>query len=217
MKKSKMNRTWFTLIELIVVILIMGVIAASINMMFSMDQRNEIRSQACIDRIYGEISSYFNQASTWRGIYTWDQNQEIFYPDKYIIDFDEDENEITLEFDDNEESLTWAKYQQFELEWDDEVWEYYCYDNNEGYHINLSWDLKEIEMLSNMESDENEPGILLNEDEGIFTGSIQLIYEDSEEKLLAEFEVDRRVQQIRNRRCLEYEDNDFMSCWRRSQ
>ena len=197
----------FTLLEIIVVVIIIWLLLASMSNVFEMKDRDLIRSKTCVDSSFWTIKNFFDMASTWKGVYTW---TDIVYPESYIINFNTDEDNIELTYSWND---TWT-YESIIFNNDDWVSSDYCYDNTRWYHIQLSWDISEIKVSRLLQSNINSPAIIIDNDPVVNMWYFDLFYvpADKEDKrILNRYIFDRRVQQLRNSRCLQ-RGNNFSTC-----
>lgn len=63
-----MHKKGFTVLEILLVVLILGIIITSVSNFFKPANRNVIYSEICINKIYGSVHNYLNKAITGKGI-----------------------------------------------------------------------------------------------------------------------------------------------------
>ena len=224
------NNKWFSLIEIVFVLLILSILFVAFQNFFAFDDRDYIRSQWCVNTVYWQIKNFFDNASTGKWLYTWDQ---MYYPDKYLMSFSwEPENEINFKFlsgfdftHDDVDDLDFLHYKTISLDWDSGISQHYCYDNSAGYHINLTWslindDTEYIRVNKMLHWTVDDPPFQITsqwseidrDDFTNLTWDIKFIFEQWDfERVISRIEFDRRVNKIYHNRCV-YRWEDYSTC-----
>jgi prepilin-type N-terminal cleavage/methylation domain-containing protein len=83
----------YTLIELLIVIVIVGVLMLAFKNIFQINNKDSLYGEACINNLYGEVSNYLYSAITSKGIKS---GNVTVYPSTYYIDFNTTTNAIRL-------------------------------------------------------------------------------------------------------------------------
>ncbi len=213
---QKIKRS-FTLVEFLVVILIVSMLLVYFWNIFSLNDKNFIQAQTCSNKIYWDISNFFNYAVTWRWIHIWTWYK---YPDLYNVDLNYISKKITLNYSWSDWSwifktidLTWSF-------WTSEDTKNNCYARN--YYVNITWWIAWTWLISVninklLQWDINSPSFIINSDKTLFTWSVDLEYCDWKYcKPITKFFVDKRIQNIKTIRCMKW-SNNWSICSLRSE
>lgn len=74
----------YTLVELIIVIVIIGILMIAFRSIFQVGNRDSLYGEACINNLYGDVSNYLYSAITSRAISSGNIKT---YPNTYYIEF----------------------------------------------------------------------------------------------------------------------------------
>lgn len=91
----KTKRHWFTLVEIVIVLMIIGIMMVAFKSIFKPRNQNTLYAQNCINIIYWEMNNFLNAAMTSKWLYTW--NTTVI-PDIYSISFNENTSRIDFKY-----------------------------------------------------------------------------------------------------------------------
>jgi len=94
LKNLKFSKA-FTLIEILIVVLIIGVISAAIWKFFSYRDVDRMNFDSCYIKTYWSIDSFFQQALSQKWVYTW---WDYKVPVYYNLVFDKDNQKLELQY-----------------------------------------------------------------------------------------------------------------------
>lgn len=190
-----MQKKGFTLLEILLVVLILGVMITSVSNFFKPTNRNAIYSEICINKIYGTVHNYLNKAITGKGIsFLTGWNGIIIYPDSYIVEFDYPDNQIHFWYTKWEST---ARYEEINLSGNRAPEN--C--KTEWYQVRLSWDITRLSIKKNLKEDLNTKGFILN---GLnpYTGEVIFLLQEFERVTPQhKFSVDARTQSMHRITC----------------
>ena len=93
-KSPMINKKWYTLMEIILVISVISVFVFIMKPFFQSNQKDFFYIESCSNKIYGDMNNFMYDWATSKGIYKG--NTKIF-PNQYIINI-KDSNTIALEY-----------------------------------------------------------------------------------------------------------------------
>jgi len=202
-----MNKKWFTIIEILIVIILISVLLVSFSWIFQLKSKSTLYWQVCVNNLYGDISNFFFAGITSKAIYSG--SQKIF-PSIYYIDFDVPNNQIILKYLNNDTINT---NRILELSWN--IWvSYYCLTNS--YKIILSWSSTTVKINKWLSQDENLQTLTLSWWASNFLGEVDFLLCENNNpscKDIWKFQIDTRIQNIKKKICLVL--NDTWSCQER--
>ena len=102
------RKSAFSLIEIVIVLLILGILMVSFKQMFQPKNQDLVYSQNCINMLYGEIQNFANASMTSKGLYT---GGETYFPEQYIITQDPKTNSIALQYSSGQNAITRKNFQ----------------------------------------------------------------------------------------------------------
>lgn len=186
-------RKWFTILEMILVILVMGIIFLFSQNLFLSTNQNSLYSQSCINFLYWDIRNFLEGGITGKGFFSG--NQRVF-PDTYTIYFDTTLNAVRLRYVVNTIPTT---TKTLYLSWGSSttsscLWKSYrtlFTGANIGITIN-----KNIQVWSEKNSFE------LTGTTNTTGGVMVLLCEGITCKQVHQFIIDKRISQIISKRCL---------------
>ncbi len=131
----------FTLMELLIVVIIIGIIIAAIWRMFSYKQINRANFDTCYVKIYGKLDKFFQEALSQKGVLT---GGKYIAPNYYNVIFDKSNQQIILDY-------SWVVKKPIKLvgNWVDEINK--CYTRT--YHTFLSWDISKVKIKAGLQVD----------------------------------------------------------------
>lgn len=205
----KINNKWFTLVELMIVLSIIWVLFGVFSRLLSFENRDYIRWEWCVNHVYWEIKNYFDNASTWKWIYTWWNDLE--FPSLYSVQFNTWDNKVLFKYD--TVSSTGQDYKEILLSW---TWRdsNFCFDENAWYHINIDKvNLDKIAMNKLLQSDvKTSPFTLHETNDSIVTWHVEFVFEKWDfKRIISKIEFDKRVSRIYHNKCVHRWD-DYETC-----
>lgn len=90
-----MKRRWFTMIEIILVLLILSILFLSFKQLFQIKNKDVVYGQTCIENLYGKINNFAKSAIRSQSIYSW---SVAYYPDTYKVEIIPSQNAIALSY-----------------------------------------------------------------------------------------------------------------------
>lgn len=191
-----MKKPWFTLIEILFVLIIIGITFLMGRPFFDLKNKDIFYGQNCLESLYGDISTFANNAITSKWIRTGGQ---VVYPSQYHILIKPSTNSIILSYTSGSSVYTASL-----LALTGQLpWAYYCKKSNYLMTLSGGNDLK-ISINKSLAQDQNFQSFILSW--GNFTGSIELrqksIPAGSPDKLIGTITVDTRTQSIQRKICL---------------
>lgn len=204
----------YTLVELIIVIVIIGILMIAFRSIFQVGNRDSLYGEACINNLYGDVSNYLYSAITSRAISSGNIKT---YPNTYYIEFYPlwSGNAIRFAYATGSTIIT-GSYRSLT---GTVPGTYNC--KSKAYNMVLSWKFLQIKINKGLTEDANLRSMSLSGG-GIwastFTSDIKflLVYPGSTwYKELGRFEVDIRTQSIKSKLCLTI--NNTWNCNNRNQ
>lgn len=185
----------FTLLELLLVILLIGLLLSSIKQIFTYKQRDFLKANWCVNAIVWDVSNYFYDALTSKWIRIWNT---IIYPKKYQIVFSWGKQQVLFRY------YSWSSFYNYKvinLTGSDEDTKYWCY--SQRYYVYLSWNLS-ILMQPWLEWWAWKKWILIDNNEWIKTGEVYLkfVWYWYTGKVLGKIVIDKRVDNLYFSKCL---------------
>ena len=196
----KIKKYWYTLIELLLVIITIWILWAIFRNSFKPKNKDILYWEACVNNIYSDISSFINNAITSKNILSWNQRVS---PEKYYIDINPDNNTINFEY---KKDNNIYEYKKLNLTWDMPP-NYYCETNI--YTMIMSWNHTIIEINKWLKENSNLSSFIINNrnslHENIFLKLCPYknnIIQYTECKEIWIYEINTSIQNIRKSTCL---------------
>jgi prepilin-type N-terminal cleavage/methylation domain-containing protein len=191
----------FTLIELIMVIMIIGILFMAFRSYFEIKDRNSLYGQACIETIYGQLNNFLHAGLSSKSIYNW---TTTVYPDKYIIRFQPLDQLIELRYisGTNEEIYSSIVVTGNNLN--------YCSSNS--YIMKITWDTYDLWINKGLKENDAMQFFYISGGTNIvstWANSFLLCNTDWNRcKTMARFESDTRTISLKKQICLNFSGND---------
>lgn len=207
-----MKKKAFTLIEMMVVLLIVGILMASLKHIFFPQSRNLMYGQNCANILYGKVNNFINSAITSKWLYT---GGILIFPEYYHIDFNILQNEIAFWY-----TINWItnNHEIFQLS-GQEARKEYCQTNE--YQIILSWNNQNITITKWLQTKVNNSTFtLLDWWNSKFTWAIylQLCNLDWQQcSTFSTYITDTRTKHIRHGKCINFTWMNNEICNKRDQ
>ncbi len=83
----------FTMLEVLLVVLILGILFSAYQNFFASDDRYFLQSQTCYNNIYGNVKNFLDDASTGKWYITWWNH--TYFPTGYNITVDTTSDTVT--------------------------------------------------------------------------------------------------------------------------
>lgn len=90
-----MHKKSFTLIEVLIVMMIIGVFFVMFRYMFQVNNKNTLYDQSCMDTIYGETNNFISAGLSSKMLFS--SGAQIF-PTQYIVSFAPNQQTISLRY-----------------------------------------------------------------------------------------------------------------------
>jgi Tfp pilus assembly protein FimT len=95
----KTKKTWFTLIEMLFVIILLGILFLLWQSFFNPRNQDLLYAQTCINWLIGQTRNFVENALLGKAIYL---NETFVFPETYIVSINQDTNLITFSVINNE-------------------------------------------------------------------------------------------------------------------
>ena len=203
-----MRRTWFTMIEIILVVLIMAVLFVAFRNVFQVKNKDIVYGQTCVENLYGEINNFVKSAIRSQGLNSWGTT---VYPDRYVIDILPSQETITLHYIiDNTSYL----YESYELTGNIPN-QRYCETND--YSIHLSGADNFLTINKGLWTDAQLRSFRLSGSQEFSLTTDILLYNNGSAvgKNIGQFLIDTRTQAIQKKLCLNI--NTDWTCYERDK
>lgn len=205
------RKSWFTMLEITIVILIIAVLLTTLKGFFNIKKNEEQYAHVCVNNIYGEIIGFVNSSITSKGLFTWDI---LYHPDYYNIILEPSSDTITLGF---EVSSNNEIYKRYSFTGNDISPSFSCYANS--YKIKMGGDDLDIKINKWLQatSNSNLQTFTIDNDWTMqFTGSTDIYVCDHDEVLcknISQFIIDSRTHYIIHKKCFGWETDGTCSSW----
>ncbi len=201
-------KSWFTLIEMLIVLVLVGILMTAFKTIFQTKDQTTLYAQNCINMVYGELNNFLNSAMTSKWLYTGNQT---IYPDFYQIAFKESNNRIDLIYQNKDFSGIQKTYM---FSW----WtpkNFNCYNNS--YHVAMSGNsTRDITMTKGFSNQWEEiPFQIKHNNQNILTWDIIFYacsYDWSHCQEIGKLSLDTRSKQISKALCIAYTWTDNTQC-----
>jgi hypothetical protein len=210
-----MKKRWFTLIELLIVIILLWVLMVSFSRIFQIKNKDVLYWEACTNNIYWDISNFLYSAISSKALFSWSNKT---FPEYYNIEFNLTQNSINFSYS---TGSTWANPQiqnRLQLTWNMPQ-NYNCHSNL--YNIILSGQQSLLIQIKKwLSEDKTMRSFIINPSSSnyIFTWMIKVLLVYKWSNLYKEvwiFDIDTRNQSIKAKTCITI--NNQWTCWQRSQ
>ncbi len=203
-------RRWFTIIEVMIVMMIIGILFLSFKSYFQVKDKNILYGQACIESIYGQVNNFMHAGLSSKSLYTW---SKAIYPDQYIIFFDAVSQTIILKYIAAQES---GYYSSIPITGNDIM---YC--SSKAYKISMTWDTYEITINKGLQENAALQFFYLSGTRadgtpnlGTWADDFFLCYPTGTGcKHIAHFELDTRTINLKKQICLGYTETGACYEW----
>ena len=98
-----MLKKWFTIIELLVVVIIIWMLMRSFWGLFTNNNKDKLYYYTCSEKLYWEFNKFITDALTQKSVYSWWIN-DFISPSHYIINADENQQKVVFYY-----SWAWVK------------------------------------------------------------------------------------------------------------
>ena len=198
------KKTWFTVIEILFVIVLMGILLFSARWLLKPKNREIIYWQICSNNIQWVLNNFLNSSLTSKGLA---QNGNIIFPDKYQIIFNTPENKISLNYEIANNTYIW---QTLDLK-NNMPSNFYC--NSNEYYTQITWDSLQVDMIKWLSTTNEKPPFIIKQNtQNLFTWAIQLLlcYTNNSNicKIISIYQIDSRTKKINSKICLSYDENN---------
>lgn len=180
-------KKWFTMIEMLMVIIIVGLLMLALASQFRSDRQNKLKAESCLNMIFGSINSFLFDAMTSKGITV---NGQIIIPSSYRVVSNPTAKNIKLDY---LSGWVWSNYHTLWLTWSEMRPE--C--GSFRYHINLTWSRQELIIGSG-----DTKAFFLWPNRFTWSMIFQLIEWETKRSDMVQFYFDTRVYNFRRIRCL---------------
>ncbi len=202
-------KKWFTMIEILVVIVILWVLMGTLKNVFKPSNKDTLYGQICINRIYWDINNYLNAWVTSKWIYV---DNQALYPKDYTIRFLPEMNSISLEYTLDNNSTGIRK--TLELTWNSLPGNYSCKDNS--YLLKIQGQTTQVTLKRWLQSETNLPTFqIIREWNLLFTGTVAIhlcLPDQTICRQFSEYAIDARTKHIKNRICLSFTGPNNIIC-----
>lgn len=211
----KIKKSWYTLIELLLVVIIIWVLWIAFRDNFKPKNKDIMYGEACVNNIYSDISSFINNALTSKNILS---GLNKISPIQYIIDINPNGNTISLKYKESESAFA-VSYKQLNLTGNMPP-NYYC-DTN-AYTMILSWNNTIVEINKWFKENSSLKNFNINNSNSLYEKIFLKLcphnnnivqYDKCKEVWL--YEVDVSIQNIKRSTCLN--TNSGWNCDERTQ
>ncbi|HMT01049.1 MAG TPA: prepilin-type N-terminal cleavage/methylation domain-containing protein [Candidatus Absconditabacterales bacterium] len=186
----------FTMVELIVVIVILGIIALLSQSNFDLKNKERTLSQACATALYGEIRNFFDEIQNSKGVFL---SGETFFPEEYSITISPDNQNISLGFTKNGVTNT---FKTFSLSGKNLRNINYCTKSN--YSLRLSGEDTQLILQKEFKNTILKPGFFISGTTNTITGEIKFEWCSPENESCKEIflrQRDKRLNKINGSSC----------------
>jgi len=196
----KKQQKWFTLLEIIIVLLLIGILMVAFKQIFQPKDQNTLYGQSCVNILYGEINNFVNAGMTSKNIYTGEKSITV---QKYIIEVEENIDTIKLSYQ------IWLN-----TTWNRKIYNlsggvpnnFYCQSTQ--YNIKLSWTTNREIIINRGFAWQNETPFKINKNNNNqLTGTSKFIMCDKDNNLckeIARIDYDSRTKYISKKLCISY-------------
>jgi len=203
------KKQWFTLIEIMIVIIIIWTIFFISRGLFVSKDRDNLYAKSCLNNIYWELENYINSSFTSKWLWIgWN----LVYPEEYYINFLPASNWINLWFKTLQN--TWIR-RFLNISWNLPK-DFYC--NTSNYFIKLTWENVDLKIQKWFKTIWTKPSFEIKKNwESKITQNILFLFCYKWSSLCKEFEifeVDIRTKNIYQKVCIDY---SWYQCLKRNK
>lgn len=191
MKKIK---RWFTLVEMLIVIMIMGILFVAFKSSFQIKNKDTLYGQVCMERIYENIHEFL---TAWLQSKAINRNEKRIFPDRYILQFDVAEQVINLA------TVEWSDivpYQAISLRNTNDE---YC--ENQRYYIQMTGDSYRVHINKGLQENNNNQIFYISDIDSLYQGENTFVQCDKGGWIcteIARIQTDTRIMGIDKYVCL---------------
>lgn len=202
-----MKKKSFTMLEVLLVVLILGILFSAYKNFFANDDKYFIQSQTCYNTVYGNLKNFLDDASSGKWYITgWNQT---YFPTGYNINIypSAQTGEVSIKLSYN---YNWGVYDYKKIylnKWAN--WSNPCESTN--YKIKMTnTDVDSVSVMKMLQWNLNEQPFLINGDNNKITWNLTMTYCTMNDRCKALWVImfDKRVWQIKLNRCLYREPRD---------